>query len=138
MNTLNPTMTQNEQRLITACENGDLTLAERMIELGVDPQVRSSHGESLLHLAVRSGNTAMIRYVLDELHLDPNVRDSFGRTPLHWATMQNNVDAVEVLLLARANINAKDDKDISVLIYAETGHSLEIIKIFRMVLNARR
>jgi ankyrin repeat protein len=57
-------------------------------------------GESLIHLACRRGDIAIIKFLLEEAHVSLDVSDDFGRTPLHDAcwTSEPNVDVVELLL----------------------------------------
>ncbi len=64
--------------------------------------------DSIWH-AVHTGNTAAIkRYLADGV--DVNTKDGkFGVTPLAWAVLGRQIDAVELLILKGADINAKNN-----------------------------
>lgn len=126
------------ERFLLACENGDVTLAQAMLSEGAEKDTRNGSGESALHLSVKSGNTKMVEFMLHEMRLNPNVRDAFGRTPLHWAAQQGNAPVCEVLLLANANIEAKDDMGVEAKIYAEMAGHRELVKIFHLVRQSRK
>lgn len=127
----------NEQFLL-ACENADTALARQMLDKGAENEARNGAGESALHLAVKSGNLHIVEFVLNGMRVSPNVRDAFGRTPLHWAAQTGNVEICELLLLAHADIEAKDDMGVEAKIYAEMGGHRALVKVFNLVRNSRR
>lgn len=59
-------------------------------------------GESLLHMACRRGNAAVVQYMVEEAKVNVTVRDDFGRTVLHDAawTSSPNKAVMEILLRA--------------------------------------
>lgn len=125
-------------RFLLACENADITLARKMLDKGAENEARNDAGESALHLAVKSGNLLITEFIVNEMRVSPNVRDAFGRTPLHWAAQMGNVEICELLLLAHANIEAKDDMGVEPKIYAEMGGHRKLVKVFNLVRNSRR
>lgn len=133
----NPHDSLNEQFLL-ACENADVALAQKMLSEGAEIKAQNSSGETALHLAVKSGNQRMVSFALNDLRIPTSVRDAFGRTPLHWAAQQGNVPIAEALLLAHANIEAKDDMGVEPKIYAEMSGHRELVKIFSLVRTSRR
>ena len=52
-------------------------------------------------------------------------RDAFGQTPLMWAVAQRNIDQVKLLLQKNADVNAKNYKENTALIYAVKNTTLE-------------
>lgn len=126
------------ERFLLACENGDITLARSTLAEGADSTARNSAGETALHLAVKSGSAEMVEFVLQEARITPNVRDTFGRTSLHWAAQQGNIPICETLLLAHANIEAKDDMGVEPKIYAEMAGHRDLVKIFNLVRQSRK
>lgn len=129
--------TLNDQFLL-ACENADRKLARALLTKGAEAQAQNNAGESALHLAVKSGDEKMVEFVLNELRLTTNLRDAFGRTPLHWVAQSGNVSIAEVLLLARADIEAKDEMGVEPKIYAEMAGHRELVKIFSLVRSSRK
>jgi ankyrin repeat protein len=126
------------ERYLIACENADIELVKEALTEGADIKAEGSSGESALHLAVKSGNEKIVNFVLNDLRIPTNVRDAFGRTPLHWAAQQGNTPIAEALLLAHANIEAKDDMGVEPKIYAEMAGHQELVKIFSLVRTSRR
>lgn len=126
------------ERFLLACENADVKLARKMRAEGAELDSVNDAGETAVHLAVKSGDRKMVEFVLTELHLNANARDAFGRTPLHWAAQQGNALIVETLLLAHADIEAKDDMGVEPKIYAEMAGHRDLVKIFNLVRTSRK
>ncbi len=127
-----------DDHFLTACENADVAQARQTLEQGASSAARNAAGESALHLAVKSGDSHMVRYLSHELRLNTNTQDAFGRTPLHWAAQQGNMQIVETLLLAHADIEAKDDGGVEPQIYAETNGHAHLKPIFALARNAKK
>jgi len=127
-----------DDKFLTACENGDVQQAKRLLEKGSSSSARNTAGETALHLGVKSGNNNIVRYLAHELRLDTNAPDAFGRTPLHWAAQQGNMQVVETLLLAHADIGAKDEGGVEPQVYAETNGHLHLKPIFTLARNNTR
>lgn len=132
------TIDDQNEKLLLACENADLKLVQRLLEDGAESTAVNSSGESPLHLAVKSGDRKMVEFVINELRIPTNIRDAFGRTPLHWAAQQGNVPVTECLLLAQANVEAKDDMGVEAKIYAEMAGHRELVKLFSLVRTSRK
>lgn len=123
---------------LLACENADISLARDMLRQGANPEARNDMHEAAIHLAVKSGDLAMLRFLLQDVHLNPDLRDAFGRTALHWAAQQGNIPMIEALLLARADINAADDQGFSPITYGERSGYADVVQLFQIVLEGRR
>ena len=126
------------ERFLLACENADMYLLHDALSEGADVESRNQAGETALHLAVKSGNSEIVSFLIHQHRLNPDLRDTFGRTALHWAAQQGNVPIVEVLLLAHASIGAKDDMGVEPKIYAEMAGHRELVKIFTLVRGSRK
>jgi ankyrin repeat protein len=62
-----------------------------------------------------------------DLKLDPRailLRDSYGMLPLHWAARCNNVEAIQMLLEAGADIEAVCKRDMTALTHAASAGSI--------------
>jgi hypothetical protein len=57
---------------------------KELLKAGVDPNTTNPlTSQSLLHLAVKRGNTNLLHILLCVQGINVNIRDSYGRTPLH-------------------------------------------------------
>ena len=62
-----------------ACQLGYLDICSMLIRCGASVEARNAQGRAVLHLAARSGNTVMVKTLLD-CAADPYVVDHDGRT----------------------------------------------------------
>ena len=76
-------------------------------EHGRNVRTRDSDGETLLHIATRSGgNVAIVKYLLSR-GADVRATDNSGVTPLHnAASVDRDGEMVELLISKRADLNA--------------------------------
>ena len=94
--------------LMTACQNGRLLLATRLINHGADVRAIEKKGKTALHYAALDGNTQMISLLIDN-GAELEAKTSTGSaTPLHYAARSpsDSSDPVRQLLLARADKEA--------------------------------
>lgn len=60
---------------------------------------RSSHGETILHSAVRSGNAALVEHLLTEITvIEADTRNNAGVTPMQIAILNEDIECIRVLL----------------------------------------
>jgi Ankyrin repeats (3 copies) len=87
--------------LLRAIRNGDLAQLKTMHQAGSALQASNKFGESILHVCVRRGNPAMLRYLLHEGQVSPKVHCEYGRTPLHDAlwTFSNEPNSLQMIAL---------------------------------------
>lgn len=123
---------------LAACENADKAMARQAVRQGARVDVKNAVGETALHLAVKSGSADMVRFVAEELTVNINSKDAYGRTPLHWAAQKGDAYMVEALILAGANIHAKDNKDLTVRTYADMEGHRGIVNLLSLVAQAKR
>ncbi|KAI0204020.1 ankyrin repeat-containing domain protein [Astrocystis sublimbata] len=102
------------------------SLAPSISQDGQYGKKSSLHQESLLHLAVRNGNCAIIQSLLKHRRMDVNERDSAGKTALHKAVATGNAAVVTCLLANGADADAGDLEDKSPL-YVAVSHDLSHI-----------
>ncbi len=91
--------------LLVACEKGDTAEVRRMLKEGASANTARTSGATALSYAVAGRHTDVVRILLDE-KADPN-RDSFGLSPLFLASENGDLETVNVLLAAGANVNSK-------------------------------
>jgi ankyrin repeat protein len=85
--------------IIDAVKRGDEEELRNFVSCGLSPNACNEHGESLIHMACRKGESSCLN-VLVEYGATLQVADDYGRTPLHdacWAP-EPNFEIVEVLL----------------------------------------
>jgi len=82
-------------------------LARWLVEQGADVQAVDHYGNNALHLAADYGRDPAL---LIDLGCNVRARDEAGNTPLHSAADAKNLVAVERLLAAGAQVNAKNDE----------------------------
>ena len=80
-----------------ACRANDVQLLKVASELGCDPNLVNTDGDSPLHLACKLGNLEMTRVLL-EMKTDVNICNKLGEDPLIIALKQNYVSIVECLI----------------------------------------
>jgi len=97
----------------------------KMMEVGVNPNVESSHGWTPLHSAASNGHES-IGNVLMLGKANVNAQTVTGITPLIIACKSGNPDMVRTLINGRADVNHRqDDGQQAVHIAAELGfHSI--------------
>ena len=119
-------------------------IRRRLLEAGANPNVRTSTGGTLLHIATQKGNEEVMR-TLFEYHADPNILDQESRTPLsyasnnkirrlllengavpnekpylHFALKTNNDEFFEDLLNADIDVNLEDSHGRTPIFYCRT------------------
>jgi ankyrin repeat protein len=84
--------------IIIASYRGDLKAVQKILDAGVDKDVRDALGATALHDAVLQPNVLVVKLLLDN-GFDPNaIATKNGYTPLHFAVAANNIAAARLLL----------------------------------------
>ena len=94
--------------LFLAAKAGDAETMMTLAEGGADPAWRDAQGDSLLHVAVTSGEPAALEAALALLP-DANLRGRKDRTPLHIALTRVSGTALDAMLALLADRGARDD-----------------------------
>jgi ankyrin repeat protein len=76
----------------------------------VDYQVSSHNNATPLHLAVRSGNEAMVKMLL-KCGVDPHIFCSYNRTPLHWAASYGNLQILKSMETCGAELSTRTNDE---------------------------
>ena len=85
------------QPMLTACREGNTAAVVSLLQQpGGDPNVAEA-GQPLLHLAVQSGHTELVRLLLSHPDLQVNRTDSAGLTALHLACSQGRDKLVRII-----------------------------------------
>ncbi|TMW67339.1 hypothetical protein Poli38472_012455 [Pythium oligandrum] len=95
---------KNRKKLQDAIMRGSLADVMEQLAFGADVNVRSTDGETPLHLAAARGYH-QIMVVLIDRGAEVNVVTNDGVTPLYVACEKNHEEAVKLLLLEKARVD---------------------------------
>ena len=110
------------ERIADWVQQGELVSVSEALSCGHDVNLPNEAGETLLNLAVKSGDDAMVRALI-AAGADVNKASREGAFPLFVAMARENEQLVEILLAAGADANAKMSGES--LIYIAVKASLE-------------
>jgi len=111
-------------------EGKDLNMEIAKLGQKKDLRATNENGDTLLHLAIKTGRTKLVRTLLRR-GVPPDVQNEQGSTLLHEAVKQSNTDIVNLLLndnKLTVNPNVQDDKLMTPLHYAVKQRCVEIVK----------
>lgn len=111
---------------VRAIRAGNLAELKRLHAEGKNLNASNQFGESLLHMACRRGNLAIVSYMLREAKVRVEIRDDFGRTALHdacwtstpnFAVMDELLEFVDPFMLLTEDVRGSTPLD-----YARRNH----------------
>lgn len=91
--------------LQNAVQFGHTTVAQMLLDAGIDPTLPTSNGGTVLHLTADRADEKMARTIF-AAGCDPNVLDDEGMTPLHCASRRGHAGIAQTLLDAGADVSA--------------------------------
>lgn len=80
-----------------AAREGHYQLAEKLIELGADPNNEDNNGQTALFYSAREGHKDLCMLLIKK-GANPNQQDKKHQTPLHLAKKHNKQDVMQFLL----------------------------------------
>ena len=115
--------------LLVAVFEGDGDEVRRIIDGGLVRIDRTDpFGNSALHVAAHSGHCSIVR-LLVRRRIAIDATNCDGWTPLHFASLQSDVQMLQTLLAAGADVNARDIALRTPLhVVCHTGRALEALK----------
>ena len=113
--------------LALASLNGSTPMITRLLEAGADPNRANPEGETPLMTAARTGNGDAIDTLLAHDATVDAVEAWRGQTALMWAAAQNEVVAVERLLAAGADPNARSARGFTPVLFAAREGHVEVL-----------
>eukprot|EP00899_Mesostigma_viride_P006767 jgi/Mesvir1/16091/Mv08385-RA.1 len=100
---------RGETALLVAARHGGFQVAQKLLELGADPNATDVLGVTVLHAAVmHPDNEAAVKLLLADKRVAVNEPDSDGRAPLHSCVATRNIKILKALLSADANPNLQE------------------------------
>src|ERR1700742_5001133 len=110
-----------------ASTHGHLTVAELLIQNGVNVNSRNQNQETALHVTSHNGHLKIAQLLLTS-GSDINSRDGQDSTPLHKAAQRGYLDIVKLLLNSGADVNIRDSNDANALDMARQCGSVDVAK----------
>ncbi|KAF5575105.1 ankyrin repeat [Fusarium pseudocircinatum] len=107
----NPKMKGDNTAIRMATSRGYCGVLKMFLAAGGDFSQRSSKGESLLHLAARSGSFETLKLLVNEARLPLDQTTTDGYTVLDQVALAGNLRAVEVLVRVGADLETVTEND---------------------------
>lgn len=117
----------SEDSFIKAAQNDNLRVIELFLAAGMNPNVKTKNGKTVLMVATSRGFTEIVRALLRE-GANVNVQDNYGTTPLMVAATAPNSDIVKILLDNGADANAKDKDGKTALMLAAANGQINNVR----------
>ncbi|XP_070540511.1 fibronectin type 3 and ankyrin repeat domains protein 1-like [Ptychodera flava] len=116
--------------LMLACFAGQLEVVKTLRAEGATWEVCDKGGSTPMHWAVDSGNTRLLRWIIEDgCPVDIRDRNS-GWTPLMRAcTLGGNTEVARVLISSGANVNTKDNDGKTPLMIAALNGHLSLVEL---------
>ncbi|WP_264730444.1 ankyrin repeat domain-containing protein [Wolbachia endosymbiont (group B) of Episyrphus balteatus] len=113
-----------------AINEGDLDIAESLVDRGADINVTNESGQTILHSAAGSDKIELVRRLLEK-GANINSVNAVMETPLHYAVAEGgDLGTVKLLVDKGANINAANIYDRTPLHLATILNRLDLVKHF--------
>lgn len=118
---------------------GSKAMVEILLKYRADPNSRSTDGYPILHHAIESKNTSVVRLLL-ESGSDVDAQDDWGSTALHLAVhmdtsysrLPDRTECLDVLLAHRPDVDKRDkDGDTALMIAISSGASDIVLRLLR-------
>lgn len=128
-------------QIFTAAAVGDIEYLKDVLSTGIDINIKSETGWTLLIYAVENDRNEMVEFLINN-GADVNFQSSGGWTPLHQAvdlsidgTIQSGrkqgeepIDMIKFLLEKGAEVDKKDNRGVSPIDIAKSYKSEKIIE----------
>jgi ankyrin repeat protein len=103
---------------------------DKLLAHGADVNAQDADGDTALHGAAQTGNTAIMKRLFD-YGADPNVQNKQGGTPLMWAAVYGHQDAAQLLLNRGADASLKDNDGITAAEWAARNKRENVVLLLR-------
>ena len=103
--------TDKKSLLHYACHNGWYKVADNLIEKLCDPNSMDEDGAIPLHLACKSGNLDLVKYLVIKKNCNPNKEDKNKQKPLHYAASAGHLSIAKYFIDEKECNTTTMDKD---------------------------
>jgi len=111
--------------LKTAARNGHINLVKLFLDHGSNI-IHEKNGTPLVWVA-NQGNVEMGQFLID--NGAPDMRGNGIRFPLHEAVRNNHIEFVQLLIKNKFNINIKNNKGYTALLYAVSNRNYDMVSL---------
>lgn len=120
----------NETPLSCAIRGGRLEMVKKLVEkYKIDPEMRTSTGDTYLHYAAQYGQLTILRYFIETLGKSPNLKGHYQQSLLFPAVRQNNMRLLEYLIdNCHLSLSDKNTLQMSPLFAAAAVDNLPAVK----------
>ncbi|XP_071102782.1 uncharacterized protein [Haliotis cracherodii] len=112
--------------VMVAAVSGHQSVFDLLVSNQADLTLVDADGDSLLHLACRGGNTAIVQHVLSPSNI--NSRGLRGSTPVMVAAVSGHQSVFELLMSNKADLTLVDTSGHSLLHFACRGGNTAIVQ----------
>lgn len=110
-----------------AARDGQLAVAELLLEKGADPLLGDNENSGPIHLAAINGSIPMIDLLVKH-GVSMDVQDDNGLTALHFALSRRQFDVANHLIDRGADVKIQTNNSWSTLQFAAIGGDLDLVK----------
>lgn len=117
--------------IFMAIRHGSLECLKLLVKAGANVEAKDIENWTALHEAVKAGDEKLeiLKYLIDECKVDVNSVDDDGWTALHVAARFSATEAVQILVNAGCEVNAKtEDNETAVLLASAQESSAEVLR----------
>jgi ankyrin repeat protein len=118
------------EKLMRACQSGDIISAKSFILQHADVNYRDDYGFTPLHQAAMNGHPQVVQALIEK-GADVNVTDNNGFTPLHQAAMYGREKVVELLLNNGARVDQKTIDDANKLANPKRPYIIDMLNMYK-------
>ena len=84
--------------MLFAAYKGQINIITKMIELGVNFNIKNRAGLNVIHMAAQNDMANIIIYFKEKFNFNLYLKDNQGNNPIHWASSNSAKYALEYLL----------------------------------------
>mmetsp|Transcript_55 Transcript_55/g.92 ORF Transcript_55/g.92 Transcript_55/m.92 type:complete len:251 (-) Transcript_55:170-922(-) len=111
-----------------AVENEQTALVQWLLEQGVMPNVKDTHGVTPLHVAAIKGYVSLVQLLLDSDNTVKKVTDANGDTAVHWACTKGHLEVLDLLLSRGAALDVSNKQGWTALHRASYNGRPEVLE----------
>lgn len=108
--TVNSINSYKNSPLYSAVYLQDYNIVKILLHFGADANLYNSYFGTILHFAVRDGETSIVMLLTERESTNIDAVDSFGNTALHIAARNGQYEMVNILMALGAKVRLNDER----------------------------